>query len=136
MNPTLLWVSASGGHVPMEPLQIIFEYWNPIPYILPILGAILIISIGISDIFEKIEQGVFVRINNFVADAAVSVGEWLFRVFELGGMVGVINEGVPSVFTSLYHRVKKVQTGVLSYNILYVMILLLLLMLVLMLRGA
>ena len=134
MNPTLFWVSA-GGHVPMEPLQIILDYWNPVPYVLPILGALLIISIGTNDIFEKIEQGVFVRVNSVVADAALSLSEWLFQVFEVGGMAGIINKGIPHIFTSLYNRVKKVQTGILSYNILYVMILLVLLMLLLTLRG-
>ena len=65
----------------------------------------------------------------------MAVSDRLFRVIEVGGMDGVVNEGVPFVFISLYHKVKKVQTGVLSYNILYVMILLILLILGLTLWG-
>jgi hypothetical protein len=120
----------------MEPLQIIVDYWNPVPYILPILGALLIIFIGKNDLFEKIEQGVFVRINEVVADAAIYLSELFFRVFEVGVMVGIINKGIPFVFISLYHRVKKVQTGILSYNILYIIILLVLMILLLILGGA
>lgn len=120
----------------MEPLQIIVEYWYPVPYILPILGALLVQVIATLDIFEKLEQKVFVRVNNVVAEAAISVSEWFFQVFEVGGMAGIINKGIPLAFISLYHRVKKVQTGVLSYNILYAAILLVFLILVLALRGA
>ena len=135
MNPAVLMVSASGGHVPMEPIRIIVEYWNPISYILPIMGALLVLFIGSYDIFEKVEQNVFVRVNSIVPNTFIAISEWLFRVIEVGGMDGVINRGIPRVFTSLYHKVKKVQTGVLSYNILYMMILLVLLILVLTLRG-
>jgi hypothetical protein len=39
------------------------------------------------------------------------------------------NNGVPAAMTGLYHRVKKIQTGVLSYNIIYMVIVFLVLIL-------
>ena len=46
-----------------------------------------------------------------------------------------LNNGVPDLASSLYHRAKKLQTGVLSYNIAYMAFILVFLILVLMSLG-
>ncbi len=46
-----------------------------------------------------------------------------------------INKGIPSLFTSIYNHLKKLQTGVLSYNIAYMAFIFLFLIIVLMKFG-
>ena len=51
------------------------------------------------------------------------IGEYFYWL--PGIRFGLINTGVPSTVIGFYHRVKKTQTGMLSINIIYVIILLL-----------
>jgi len=127
------WAYVSGSKI-LKPIHTFLWnrwYMNEVYYLVFVDG----IRALYQAIFENVEQKVFARIGSAVTNASMAVSDRLFRVIEVGGMDGVVNEGVPFVFISLYHKVKKVQTGVLSYNILYVMILLILLILGLTLWG-
>ena len=53
-------------------------------------------------------------------DGLLALKDAIFRFFESAVVDRGLNEGVPAVFTGLYHRVKRLQTGVLSYNMLYI----------------
>ncbi len=59
----------------------------------------------------------------------MSFSDELFQDIEIKGVDGVINHGVPNLFTAIYQKLKKVQTGVLSYNIAYVVLLLIIIVL-------
>ncbi|RLI08676.1 hypothetical protein DRO24_00845 [Candidatus Bathyarchaeota archaeon] len=53
-------------------------------------------------------------------DGLLALKDAIFKFFESAVVDRGLNEGVPAVFTGLYHRVKRLQTGVLSYNMLYI----------------
>jgi NADH:ubiquinone oxidoreductase subunit 5 (subunit L)/multisubunit Na+/H+ antiporter MnhA subunit len=100
-------------------------------------------------VFASLESMVFDKITAFVSGSTIAFGK-LLHVFETKvydpainvGLVNVfvkggrmlfkdletniidegLNRGVPAAMTGLYHRVKKLQSGVLSYNIIYMVI--------------
>jgi NADH-quinone oxidoreductase subunit L len=93
-------------------------------------GIIDRISGGVSMLTIAMGRGLSV-FENRVYDPAVNVGipntflrggEVLFEDLETEVIDRGLNEGVPAAATSLYHHVKKLQTGVLSYNIIYIII--------------
>jgi len=59
----------------------------------------------------------------------------MYEVLEVGGVFGVLNQGVPTAVIGAYHRVKKVQTGVLSMNLIYMFIMLVILLVALLIKG-
>ncbi|MEM2127092.1 MAG: NADH-quinone oxidoreductase subunit L [Candidatus Bathyarchaeia archaeon] len=85
-------------------------------------------------LFRELEGLVFDKITPAVARTFTSLGNFMFRFMERGIIDGGLNTGVPMAATALYHKVKKLQTGVLSYNILYICLTFLLLMLIFLLR--
>ncbi|RLI09850.1 NADH-quinone oxidoreductase subunit L [Candidatus Bathyarchaeota archaeon] len=70
-------------------------------------------------LFNSLEKLFFDKITPAVSDFFVALGGSLFGGLERNVIDRGLNEGVPEAATSLYHRVKKLQTGVLSYNIIY-----------------
>ncbi|MFP3952032.1 MAG: NADH-quinone oxidoreductase subunit L [Candidatus Bathyarchaeia archaeon] len=70
-------------------------------------------------IFDGIEQLIFGNISDIIAYISIAFSKDLFNTAESGVINGLINRDVPDLFTAVYHKVKKLQTGVLSYNIMY-----------------
>jgi NADH-quinone oxidoreductase subunit L len=106
-------------------------------------------------VFASLESMFFAKISAFVSDSAIAFGKVL-NVFETtvydpvinGGTVKVfvegskilyndietlidvgLNRGVPAAMTGLHNRVKKLQSGVLSHNIIYIVIIFIVLIL-------
>jgi NADH-quinone oxidoreductase subunit L len=107
-------------------------------------------------LFRGLENAVFDKITALVSNGSIAFGK-LLSVFETKAYDPALNIGIPKVFvegskalfadletevideglnvgipaaaTGLYHRVKKLQTGVLSYNIIYMIIIFLVLIL-------
>lgn len=86
-------------------------------------------------LFEGLEQGVIDKISDGVAGAAVVISRWSERVLESSGIDAGFNVGIPRVAEALYHRIKRIQTGVLSYNMLYVVLTLLVILIVFLVVG-
>jgi NADH-quinone oxidoreductase subunit L len=99
-------------------------------------------------VFATLESKVFDKITAFVSDSTIAFGK-VIHIFETKvydpainvGLVNVfvkgsrmlyynleflmdvsLNRGVPATMTGLHNRVKKLQSGVLSYNIIYMVI--------------
>lgn len=106
-------------------------YMNPIYYRIFVDGLLSVKGV----IFRGIEQKIFANISDTVASLSLTFSDGLFRDFEVTGMDGIINHGVPNLFTAIYQKIKKVQTGVLSYNIAYVVLLLIAIVIGLILMG-
>ena len=85
--------------------------------------------------FIGFENVIFDKISGAVSGFTVWLGREMFGSIETKGIDQVLNVGVPRAAEGLYHRVKKIQTGVLSYNILYIIITLLVLIAIFMLGG-
>jgi NADH-quinone oxidoreductase subunit L len=99
-------------------------YLNPAYYTIFVYGVIDLAK----GPFSTVETKFFGGISDVVARSSLKASAMMFNDFEVRGMDGVINRGVPALFTRIYHTVKKVQTGVLSYNIMYIVLLLVLLL--------
>jgi NADH-quinone oxidoreductase subunit L len=107
-------------------------------------------------IFASMENLVFDKISTFVSDTTIIIGKALHvfetRVYDPAINVGIpsffveggrslfkdletdiidhgLNDGIPAAATGLYDHVKKLQSGVLSYNIIYMVIIFLVLIL-------
>ena len=76
-------------------------------------------------IYDGFESRVFNPLSGAVANATYVISEGLYKVLEDGIILTGINHGVPSVVIGVYHRVKKTQTGLLSMNLVYVVLTLL-----------
>ena len=63
-------------------------------------------------------------------DGVLALKDWLFKWFETLIVDGGFNRAVPYVATKIYRGVRRMQTGVLSYNMFYVFLTLLALLLV------
>jgi hypothetical protein len=83
--------------------------------------------------FKGIQNLVFDKISGAVSDFTLWWGREVFDSIETKVLDRGLNIGVPRAAEGLYHRVKKIQTGVLSYNILYIVLTLLALILILVL---
>ena len=83
-------------------------------------------TIGLTNaIYNGFEARVLVPLSDVVAKATYVVSEGFYKVLEDGIILGGINNGVPALVISVYHRVKKTQTGLLSMNLVYVVFMLL-----------
>jgi len=85
--------------------------------------------------FKDFENVIFDKISGAVSGFTVWLGREMFGSVETKGIDQGLNVGVPRAAEGLYHHVKKIQTGVLSYNLLYVMLALLVLIMIFMLGG-
>jgi hypothetical protein len=59
----------------------------------------------------------------------------MYEVVEEGAIFGLINTSFPAAVISIYHKAKKSQTGLLSMNILYIVIMLLAIVFGMLLNG-
>jgi len=85
--------------------------------------------------FKGFENVIFDKISGAVSGFTVWLSGEMFSSIETKGIDQGLNIGVPVAATELYHRVKKIQTGILSYNILYIILTLLVLILIFILGG-
>ncbi|RJS89676.1 NADH-quinone oxidoreductase subunit L [Candidatus Bathyarchaeota archaeon] len=86
-------------------------------------------------VFKYFEKGVMDKISDAVSGLTVWLGRGIFGTLEVEVIDKGLNVGVPRVAEGVYHRVKRIQTGVLSYNILYIILALLVLISFFMLGG-
>ncbi|MCW4048735.1 MAG: NADH-quinone oxidoreductase subunit L [Candidatus Bathyarchaeota archaeon] len=75
-------------------------------------------------LYDGFEAKALVPLSDVVASVSQSFSEMTYQVLEEGAIFGVINKGVPSVIIGAYHRIKKTQTGLLSMNLVYVVVML------------
>ncbi len=85
--------------------------------------------------YSVLEKGVFDKITPVVSGFFINLGINLYDSLEQEVLDEGINKGIPSLFTSIYNHLKKLQTGVLSYNIAYMVFIFLFLIIVLMKFG-
>jgi len=99
-------------------------YLNPTYYKIFVYG-----TIGFAiDCFKIIEIGIIDKINGGVSAAVLYLSRGSSRIIEMD-IMDQVNWKVAGAATYAYHRVKRIQTGVLSYNMAYVALFLLLLLL-------
>ncbi|HUV54797.1 MAG TPA: NADH-quinone oxidoreductase subunit L [Candidatus Krumholzibacteriaceae bacterium] len=125
------WVQASGLRKTIYNFLWNRWYMNPAYYLVFVDGLILL-SKGIFSVFEA---GVMTPLSDYVAKTSESLSAKMYEVLEVGGVFGVLNQGVPTAVIGAYHRVKKVQTGVLSMNLIYMFIMLVILLVGLLIKG-
>ncbi|MGQ9680240.1 MAG: NADH-quinone oxidoreductase subunit 5 family protein [Candidatus Bathyarchaeia archaeon] len=71
-------------------------------------------------LFNGLERLFFDKISPAMSGAFVILGDTLFRDVERSIVDKGLNEGVPSAVAFVHDKVKRLQTGVLSYNIVYI----------------
>jgi NADH:ubiquinone oxidoreductase subunit 5 (subunit L)/multisubunit Na+/H+ antiporter MnhA subunit len=106
-------------------------YMNPLFYRVFVDGFI---NLG-RNVHASLEKGLFDKITPVVSGFFINLGINLYSGFETEVLDEGINVGIPSLFTSIYNHLKKLQTGVLSYNIAYMAFIFLVLIIVLMIFG-
>jgi len=148
------WVFVSGNPI-LKPIHtFLFNRWymNSAYYKVFVYGLIDFAKA----LFASLESLIFDKITAFVSDSTIAFGKVL-HIFETKAYDPAVNVGIPLVFvkgskilfrdletevidkglnygvpaaaTGLYHRVKKLQTGILSYNMLYMTLLFIVLIL-------
>jgi NADH-quinone oxidoreductase subunit L len=148
------WEFVSGNPV-LKPIHTFFFnrwYMNSTYYAVFVYGLIDFAKA----VFASMESLVFDKITAFVSGSTITIGK-LIHVFETRiydplinvGLVNVfveggrilfkdletdvidsgLNKGVPATMTGLHNHVKKLQTGVLSYNIIYMVLIFVILIL-------
>jgi len=87
-------------------------------------------TIAIGKVLHVFETKVYdPAINVGLVNVFVEGGRMLFKDLETDIIDAGLNNGVPAAMTGLYNRVKKLQSGVLSYNIIYMVVIFLVLIL-------
>ena len=76
-------------------------------------------------IYNGFEAKVLVPLSDAVATTSQSASDVMYEVVEEGVVFGFINTSIPAAVISIYHKAKKSQTGLLSMNLLYVVLMLL-----------
>jgi NADH-quinone oxidoreductase subunit L len=142
------WVFVSGNPI-LKPIHtFLFNRWymNSTYYKVFVYGLIDFAKA----IFAYLESLVFDKITSFVSDSTIALGKvlhffetkyydpainigipttlvdgskYMFKNLETQVIDNGYNYGIPIIATRLHHRLKKIQTGILSYNILYITIL-------------
>ncbi len=148
------WKFVSGNPIlrPINTFLVNRWYMNSTYYAIFVYGLIDFAKV----VFASMESLVFDKITAFVSGSTIAIGKVL-HVFETKvfdpviniGLVNVfveggrmlfkdletdiidegLNNGVPAAMTGLHNRVKKLQSGVLSYNIIYMVVIFLVLIL-------
>jgi NADH-quinone oxidoreductase subunit L len=148
------WAFVSGNPI-LKPIHtFLFNRWymNSTYYKVFVYGLIDFAKA----VFASLESMVFDKITAFVSDSTIAFGKVLHlfetKVYDPAINVGLVNVfveggrmlfkdletdiideglnvGVPAAMTGLHNRVKKLQSGVLSYNIIYMVIIFLVLIL-------
>ncbi len=106
-------------------------YMNSIYYLLFVDGLVLFAK----SVHSGLEKMFFDRITPVVSGLFISLGIDLYDKLETEILDEGLNNGVPNLAHSIYDRAKKLQTGVLSYNIAYMMIIFVVIILVLLRYG-
>jgi len=125
------WVQASETRKNIHKFLWNRWYMNPAFYLVFVDGLITL-SKGIYSVFEA---GVMIPLSDVVARTSESISGVMYDVLEVEGVFGVLNQGVPWTVIDFYHRVKKVQTGILSVNLMYLLVMLAALIAGLLLKG-
>jgi NADH-quinone oxidoreductase subunit L len=129
------WAFVSGSKTLKQIHTFLWNRWyiNKIYYIIFVDGVIFTARM----LYNGLEKVFFDNITPVVSNFFIRLGVKSFNSFESEIIDEGINEGVPNLATSIYHRVKKFQTGFLSYNIVYIIFtfLVLLVMFILMFGG-
>jgi NADH-quinone oxidoreductase subunit L len=101
-----------------------------------ISDGVVSLTLAIRDALYAVpETAFFDKISGGVSDFIVWLGRAVFGSLETEGIDRGLNVGIPAAATGLYHRLKRIQTGVLSYNILYIVFTLVVLILIFMVWG-
>ncbi len=96
-----------------------------------ITALVSVSSISIGRMFSFFETNIYdPAINVKMVDAIVDSSRTTFKNLETDIIDEGLNNGIPAIMTSLYNHVKKLQTGVLSYNIAYMVFIFLFLIVV------
>lgn len=74
-------------------------------------------------IFDNFEAKIMIPIGEWVAQITIAFSSLTYILIEKYLIFGLINTGVPTAVLGFYHRVKKTQTGLLSMNLVYVVLL-------------
>ena len=106
-------------------------YINKIYYLIFVDGLVLF---GRS-VHSSLEKMFFDRITPVVSGLFITLGIDLYRKLETEVLDEGLNNGVPNLASSIYNRAKKLQTGVLSYNIAYMTIIFVVIILLLLRYG-
>jgi NADH-quinone oxidoreductase subunit L len=106
-------------------------YLNRFYYLVFVDGFIL----AGRSVYASLEKGFFDRITPVVSGLFIKLGIDLYGTLETEILDKGLNNGVPALAFSLYNRAKKLQTGVLSYNIAYMAFIFVFLILVLLSLG-
>jgi NADH-quinone oxidoreductase subunit L len=101
-------------------------------YYLVFVDGLVIVSKGINQIFE---QRVMTPLSDYLAGLSVTLSQIMYNIIEVGGIFGLVNRGIPSTFQDAYNRVKKIQTGVLEMNLVYIFLMLFLILLTMFYLG-
>ncbi len=86
-------------------------------------------------IYDNFEAKILIPLSDNVSKASISSSDVLYRVLEEKVVFGVLHGGIPSFMMGVYQHFKKMQTGLLNINILYVFIFLLALFVGMLLYG-
>ena len=100
-------------------------YMNPVYYLVFVDGLVLL-GKGLHSTLEKL---FFDRITPVVSGSFIETGVALYKNVEQDVIDKGLNENVPAGAISLWDHVRKLQTGVLSYNLAYIGLLLIVLLL-------
>jgi NADH-quinone oxidoreductase subunit L len=119
------WVQASGFRKGIHKFLWNRWYINPL-YYLVFVDGVIILGRGLYSTLEKV---IFDKITPVVSGTTISLGGALFKNVEQDVIDKGLNEGIPNVAVSLWDHVRKLQTGVLSYNLAYIGFILLVLIL-------
>ena len=106
-------------------------YLNPMYYKVFVDG-LLSLKEGI---FKYVEKGVIDKISGAVSGFSIWLGTAIFGTLETKVIDQGLNVGIPKAAERIYDQAKKTQTGILSYNVLYIILALLVLILVFMFGG-
>ncbi|MBN2335762.1 NADH-quinone oxidoreductase subunit L [Candidatus Bathyarchaeota archaeon] len=119
------WVQADGLRKSIHTFLWNRWYLNALYYLVFVDGFILL-GRGLHSTLEKL---VFDKITPVVSGATISLGVTLHKNVEQDVIDKGLNEGIPHAAISLWDHARKLQTGVLSYNIAYIGFILLVLIL-------
>jgi hypothetical protein len=87
-------------------------------------------TIAIGEVLHVFETKIYdPLINVGLVNVFVEGGRILFEDLETDVIDGGLNNGVPAAMMRIHNHVKKLQTGVLSYNIIYMVIIFIVLIL-------
>jgi len=86
-------------------------------------------------LYNGFEAKVLIPLSDVVASTTQSASDVMYEVVEEGAIFGLINTSLPAAVISIYHKAKKSQTGLLSMNILYIVIMLLAIVFGMLLNG-